>query len=291
MTHPIPQAFCHACRLDIQARKPGNVSLASPGHGMEASHFIASAQAAAEPLCRPGAPVGQRIENAVRASWDAAGCNTNLGIVLLCAPLAAAFEKGPRRPSPVRLREAVERVLHTLDIADAACAYRAIALARPGGLGSAPKQDVAHPPTINLREAMALAADRDRIAWQYANGHGDLFDLGLPAFETALHRSLSSGAGDEDAVIRAMQAAYLHFLATLPDSHIVRKHGPVAAHSVMSEARQWSSQLQGDEDLQHDPAFAAWDENLKSRGLNPGTSADLSVATAFVAALCGVTPI
>jgi triphosphoribosyl-dephospho-CoA synthase len=35
------------------------------------------------------------------------------------------------------------------------------------------------------------------------------------------------------------------------------------------------------------PAWAAWDESLKARGLNPGTSADLCVATALVAALDG----
>ncbi|HET9643610.1 MAG TPA: triphosphoribosyl-dephospho-CoA synthase [Burkholderiaceae bacterium] len=290
MTHSTPEAFLHACRLDIQALKPGNVSLASPGHGMDASHFIASAKAAAEPLCRLRARVGQRIEDAVRASFDAAGCNTNLGIILLCAPLAAATEQCPPQPTPFQLRDAVTQVLHALDIPDAAAAYRAIALARPGGLGSAPEQDVASPPSINLRDAMALAADRDRIAWQYANGHADLFDLGLPAFETALHRSRTAGAGNEDAAIRAMQAACLQFLATLPDSHIVRKHGPLAVHSVMSEARQWNSRLHGDEDLQHDPAFAVWDESLKARGLNPGTSADLSVATSFVAALCHLIP-
>nr|MDP9125878.1 triphosphoribosyl-dephospho-CoA synthase [Pseudomonadota bacterium] len=34
-----------------------------------------------------------------------------------------------------------------------------------------------------------------------------------------------------------------------------------------------------------DPAWAAWDESLKARGLNPGTSADLCVATALVARL------
>ena len=34
-----------------------------------------------------------------------------------------------------------------------------------------------------------------------------------------------------------------------------------------------------------DPGFANWDASLKVRGINPGTSADLSVATAWVDAL------
>ncbi|MFP3607729.1 triphosphoribosyl-dephospho-CoA synthase, partial [Paraburkholderia sp. SIMBA_053] len=60
-------------------------------------------------------------------------------------------------------------------------AYRAIALANPGGLGDAPEQSVHAPPTVDLREAMSLAAERDSIARQYANGFADIFGLGLGA--------------------------------------------------------------------------------------------------------------
>jgi nicotinamide-nucleotide amidase len=61
-----PQAaFLRACRLDVAVRKPGNVSLASAGHRMQAQQFLASAEAAAGPLFEPGASVGQRIEGAV----------------------------------------------------------------------------------------------------------------------------------------------------------------------------------------------------------------------------------
>ena len=120
----------------MHTRKPGNVSTASPGHRMEADLFLASAVAAApSPWCAPGARVGARIEAAVRASWQAAGCNTNLGIVLLSAPIAAAAARWrPRADSP-RLRRTIAEVLDGLDLEDARAAYRAIALANPGGLG------------------------------------------------------------------------------------------------------------------------------------------------------------
>jgi triphosphoribosyl-dephospho-CoA synthase len=36
------KAFLCACELDVRVRKPGNVSLASPGHGMQAAMFIES---------------------------------------------------------------------------------------------------------------------------------------------------------------------------------------------------------------------------------------------------------
>ena len=85
--------FLRACELDVTVRKPGNVSVASPGHGMTAEQFIASAEAAAAPLFEPGRS-GRRAHRARgrRRRWAAAGCNTNLGIVLLCAPIAAAAE-------------------------------------------------------------------------------------------------------------------------------------------------------------------------------------------------------
>jgi triphosphoribosyl-dephospho-CoA synthase len=277
--------FLEACALDVLARKPGNVSAASPGHRMHAELFLRSARAAAAPLCAPRAPVGERIESAVRATQRVVQCNTNLGIVLLCAPIVAAQERravaGPR-PA---LAAALRAVLGALDVDDARAAYRAIALARPAGLGSAPEQDVAAAPTVGLRAAMALAAGRDRIARQYAQAYVDVFDAGVVSFEHARELARRRGDADRAAAIRAMQSAFLEFLASWPDSHIARKHGDAAAHSVMAEARPWRERARRGDALDADPAWAAWDESLKARGLNPGTSADLCVATALVAAL------
>ena len=277
----VRRAFVDACALDVLARKPGNVSQASPGHRMHAALFLQSAEAAATPLCAPGAPVGERIESAVLATRHVVQCNTNLGILLLCGPIVAAHELralGGRRES---LATAIRAVIQALDVDDAAAAYRAIALARPAGLGSAPQQDVAGAPTVGLGVAMALAAGRDSIARQYAIDYADVFDPGVAAFERAhAHRDASP-----EAAVRAMQAVFLEFLAAWPDSHIARKHGDGAAHSVMAEARPWRERARRGDPLDADPAWAAWDESLKARGLNPGTSADLCVATALVARL------
>lgn len=279
--------FLRACELDVAVRKPGNVSLASPGHGMEAAHFRASARAAVGPLCRRGARVGERIEAAVDASMAAAGCNTNLGIVLLCAPIARAVELGSPTNTPGLLLAAVEAVLAGLDLGDAGAAYRAIARARPGGLGSAPAQDAHDPPSIDLRAAMALAADRDSIARQYRDGFAELFALGLPWL---LAKDLWSTPPRPDAppspgATASVQRAYLAILAGLPDSHIVRKHGWAVAHSVMRSAQLWQSRAAAGLEIEADPSFAAWDSELKTAGLNPGTSADFTVAALFAAGL------
>jgi triphosphoribosyl-dephospho-CoA synthase len=266
-------AFLAACRLDVEVLKPGNVSVHSPGHGMLARQFLDSAEAAQAALFTPGAGVGERIEGAVRATLAVAGCNTNLGIVLLCAPMAAALEAFPRARDAQALREAVEAVLRALDLDDAVHAFRGIAAANPGGLGRAQAQDVREAPTLTLREAMALAAGRDSIARQYDQGFADLFDVGLPAWR--------AGATAQEGMLRA----WLAFLARWADSHIVRKQGEAVAQTVLKQAEGFQARLEASGPAVLDKALREWDESLKSRGINPGTTADLAVATAMLALL------
>jgi len=215
--------------------------------------------------------VGERIERAVAATQAAVGCNTNLGIVLLIAPLAAAAERPGALEGPTPLQDALDAVLTALDRADAQATYRAIAMARPAGLGTVAEADVHTVPQIGLREAMALAAPRDTIARQYANGFADVFE--------AMRRDLASGFLLAEAGAADVQRVFLGWLSRHPDSHIVRKHGEAVAHSVMSAAQVWFAHLAPGSD----PAFAKWDESLKADGVNPGTSADLTVAALWVA--------
>jgi triphosphoribosyl-dephospho-CoA synthase len=281
------RAFLQACTLDVAVRKPGNVSADSPGHGMQASQFIASAEAAAAPLFSSGASVGTRIEGAVAATFAVAGCNTNLGIVLLCAPLARLVDQEPRLPDdPAAWRAGLTRVLAALDVDDAAAAYRAISAAQPGGLGRSDTQDVREAPTVTLLQAMQIAAPRDRVARQYENHFADLFDIGLPALKSA-----GLSVQDRSVSTSAVQALYLAFLGRFPDSHIVRKHGAALAQDVTNEARLWLSRAESGKIVADDPAFAAWDASLKARKLNPGTSADLTVASLCLAGSIGLIPI
>jgi triphosphoribosyl-dephospho-CoA synthase len=247
MSAALEQAFIRSCTLDIAVVKPGNVSRISAGHGMTASQFIASAAAAAPALCAPGAPIGQRILKAIEAARSVVDCNTNLGIVLLCAPIAAAAEaafeadggaSAGAATDELRLRRELQRCLHSLTVQDAQAAYRAIALARPGGLGSAPEQDVHEPPTVNLLAAMVLASDRDRVARQYACGFDDLFDIGLTCWRTVTAQA-SSTMRHLDPRELAMQRTFLEFLARFEDSHIARKHGLARARAVCRQAVGW----------------------------------------------------
>ena len=258
-----------ACITDIRAFKPGNVSTASPGHGMRADDFIASADAMAVAIAAPIVDVGERILRAIEATRKVMPVNTNLGIVLLCAPLAHAATARADKPG---LRARLHAVLAGLDVYDAELAYRAIRMAGPGGLGRSDHHDVAQPPRVTLREAMDEARERDRIAYQYVTDYRDIFETGLPA----LHDGLARWRSREWAAVHA----YLIFLARFADSHIARKHGDEVAASVSLQARDLSQALGRSHDpAQEMPALESFDRQLKARSINPGTSADMTVAT------------
>jgi triphosphoribosyl-dephospho-CoA synthase len=271
----IAEAFRWACLAELDAPKPGNVHVFADGHRMTAAEFVASAEAAAPPLSAAGSRVGARILGAVEATFAAVGSNTNLGIILLCAPLATAAEN-----EISDLRASLSEVLQRLDTSDAELTYRAIALAAPAGLGRSERHDVFGPATVSLLDAMTEASDRDRVAMQYATSFSDIFDIGLPRLEEAMRRY---------ADLRwATLATYLEFLSAFPDTHIVRKYGSGAANEVCRAAAAFQRSFQATEHPETlVPDLLTWDAALKADGINPGTSADLTVTTLFANRLKG----
>ena len=176
----IAAAYVAACEDELLALKPGNAHVHGRGHKLTVAQFRDSARVSAAPLTQAGATVGARILAAVDATRAAVATNTNLGIILLCAPLAAAAQALATLDA-ARLRAALGATLAKLSVEDAALAFRAIALAEPGGLGTVERHDVDAPARVTLKIAMAEAAGRDRIAFQYAHGFADIFGLGLDA--------------------------------------------------------------------------------------------------------------
>jgi triphosphoribosyl-dephospho-CoA synthase len=272
----IEAAFRAACVDELAAPKPGNVHAYAAGHRMTHVDFLRSAALAAPPLCREGVPLGARILDAVVATRSGLGQNTNLGIVLLCAPLAMAAEA-----AKTDLRTPLRDVLASSDIGDADAVFRAIALAAPGGLGDTPRHDVRHPATVPLSVAMGEAAERDSIARQWVTVFADVF-------RAATGELAASRARWSDPVWATL-AVYLHFLSAFPDSHVVRRHGPATAERVRAAAQAMRVRMQG----ASDPAsllaeLLSMDSTLKASGVNPGTSADLTVATLFADRLADV---
>lgn len=276
----IASAYREACALELAALKPGNVHQWASGHGMTVGDFIRSAEVSAGPLTEPGLGLGERIERAAAATRDAVGCNTNLGILLLCGPLVQAALQPDLRGS---LHERLEQMLAEADERDTEGLFAAIRIAAPAGLGNAGEHDVAAAATAAPLDVMSHAAGRDLIARQYTTGYADLFGRGVRMLE-AFEQRWSDPAWSTVAL-------YMDFLAGFPDSHIMRKHGPAAARAVRERAVPLAAALHG--------AFRPetcltklrqFDLALKGLRINPGTSADLTVACLLIARLDPLCP-
>jgi len=278
-----------ACLLEASARKPGNVSPTRHFHDTRYEDFLASAAAIGAAMAGAGArPLGETIRRAVEATRRWTTSNTNLGMVLLLAPLARAAltiaPGGGVRTIAEALRRRVREVIAETTVEDAAELYAAIRLARPGGLGKVDAEDVSTRPTVTLAEAMRLAAGRDGVAREYATGFAATFEVGAPA----LRRARGGGGADalpwDDAVVET----YLALLAAAPDTLVARKLGAEPAAEVSRRARavlDAGGMRSGSGRL----AAADFDRELRDERntRNPGTTADLTAAAIYVVLLDG----
>jgi len=264
-----------ACLLEVSAPKPGNVSPGRHFGDTRYEQFLASAAAIGAPLagagtCGIGATVRLAIESTAR--WTRS--NTNLGIVLLLAPIARAALQEPS----IGLREGVRQVLAATTIDDARDVYAAIRRAAPSGLGRVDAQDVATEPTMTLVDVMRLAADRDGIAREYATDFEVTFETGTPA----LDRARRDGLSWDEAVVET----FLVLLAAGPDTHVVRRGGAALAAEVSQRART-ALAAGGVRSAAGRRAIDEMDLALRDprNTANPGTTADLTAAAIFVVLL------
>lgn len=270
----LSEFYQQACELELQAFKPGNVSVYSEGHDMTVADFRISAQVSAKPLCNPDYTLGEKIYHAVKATREAVGCNTNLGILLLCAPL---IEAASQLLPTETLRQALSRVLASTTISDANWVFKAISLASPGGLGTADNQDVSQQAAVTLTEAMRLASTKDRIALQYISDYENIFDFSLPIYYNYLDRW-------EDRNYWAVVGIYANLLCQYPDSHIERKYGDRYSGMVAEQMTLLKKALdQATHPEYIEPLLRDIDQQFKSKKINPGTTADLTVATVLTA--------
>lgn len=266
-----------ASLLEVMAPKPGNVHRSRDLPGLTFLDFLASATAIGEALdSTRHAGIGPAVERAVIETRKVVATNTNLGMVLLLAPMTAV-------PDEIDLQEGLHAVLETTTIEDARAVYRAIRLAHPGGMGTVPDQDIADEPTLPLREVMAMAADRDLVARQYANGYREVLNEALPAIAATLR----NGWPVDTAVV----AAHLRLLANHPDSLITRKAGLDRAREVSERAEAILS-AGWPERPETGRLVGEFDDWLRhpDRQWNPGTTADLVTAALYAALRDGTIP-
>ena len=264
----IGQCATLACVLEATAPKPGNVHRGADFEDLSYPQLIASAVITG-PVFEGAAtrPLGETILAAVRATHAAVATNSNLGTILLLAPLTAVPRDRP-------LAAGVVDVLNRLNRADVSNVYEAIRLARPGGLGTVAAADVAGDPPESLVAAMRLAADRDLVARQYSNNFAEVFGVVVPALSSGLAR----GWPPSMAIVHAQ----LTIMSRLPDSLIARKCGPAIAQQASDRAAAVLECGTPDDDSFWQ-AVGDFDFWLRSAGhtRNPGTTADLLAAGLF----------
>ena len=263
------QFWIHAaCRMEVLSPKPGNVSPGREFAGASVRDFLQSSAAIAPIIAMARQySLGETILQAVRATRSVVDHNTNLGIILLIAPLAAV---NPERS----LLDGVEQVLAGTTLRDSQLVYEAIRLANPGGLGDAGEQDVVNAPSLTLRDCMILAAERDFIAAQYADGFQELLGIGMPLLRESTE---ITRAQPEQITCLA-----LNLLARFGDTLIARKCGPAVSDQVRRQATEvlasgWPHSSSGQQLFSELDAFLRADGNRR----NPGTTADSVAAILF----------
>jgi triphosphoribosyl-dephospho-CoA synthase len=258
-----------ACLLEATARKPGNVHAAASFADLTYADFVRSAHLIGPSFEQASAwSVGRIVLDAVERTQRAVGRNTNLGILLLLAPLASV-------PRGVALRDGIGGVLAGLTREDAALVYEAIRLVNPGGLGRVESEDVAQAPSVTLLEAMRLAADRDMIAAQYANN----FSTVLAGAER-----LADGGRFPERWEAAVIELHLWLMSEFPDTLIGRKCGPETSRESSRLARGvldagWPNGETAERRMAELDSWLRADGNRR----NPGTTADLVAGCLFAA--------
>lgn len=258
---------CFIC--DINALKPGNVGRHGAGHGMDCADFTRSAEVVTPILCDGRTGIGRKILSSIEATRSAVRCNTNLGMVLLLAPIIQVYQEHGLQAD---FRHTVKSTLKSLGRREAQDIFAAIRLANPGGLGKVDRYDVNSQPDIDIYSAMEAAQDRDLVALQYVNGYREVVDLGVKCLQNHYDRW--------NNVEWAVVACYLMYMASFPDSHIRRKHGIETAEQVRKKTKPVLERFMSyDNPEDAREVLMIFDRELKASELNPGACADLTVAS------------
>ncbi len=270
----VKMAFEYACKLDVFSIKPGNVFLDHPAYGMTHKDFLQSSMACSDIICEQNIDIGEKILESVKASIDVVGCNTNLGIILLCSPIVEAiYLDNEHKLQQNNLKKVIDRI----DLKQTKTIYKAINLANAGGMGLKDKFDLNTKKSSDfiLSEAMNFASSYDYIANEYTNYFNNIINT------ISLNwRNYFKLMGNAEC---ATTATFLKLISSNPDSLIARKYGLDTAIEVSGKFKALSDEyceLKNPNIINN--KLLLLDSELKIQGLNPGTTADVVVASIFI---------
>jgi len=272
----LKSAYLFSCKKDIELIKPGNVNLLSSHKDTKAQDYLDSAILSSKELFNQNYSLGKRILESVNVTRSQVNVNTNLGIILLCAPVIQSYIDF----NNLDLREGIKKTLSTRSIKDTHDLCAAINISSPGGLGDSDMYDTASYPNASIKQIMDYSQEYDRISYQYSHNFSDIFDFIIPKLEFLNQRY--------ESLDISLSLLFIEILAKIPDSHISRKFGDKIAKKTSNNAHDLLKIL----DREHDPDYLAkalnnLDYEYKKKGINPGTTADLLVASLMIYKISG----
>ncbi|GAA0516042.1 triphosphoribosyl-dephospho-CoA synthase [Halorubrum aquaticum] len=286
--------------------KPGNVDRRRDLADLRFESFLGGAVGAREGLERAarGAAVGHAFERAVAGMADRAGTNTQFGCLLLLVPLLRATRNGDLSPA------GLDRVTREATVDDAVDFYRAfehvdVAVGDPPEDATdldvrrgADAEPALRERGVTLRDVMATSASvgdggendggdggsNDDSDERVPDRNAQEWIEGFPRTFRAAEWVLT----DEGPLSDRAARAFLGLLATEPDTLVATAHGPTVAREASAEARAIVSDGDPapDADAVHAidlDAVEGLATSFHERGINPGTTADLTCAALYVA--------
>ncbi|QSW98901.1 triphosphoribosyl-dephospho-CoA synthase [Haloterrigena alkaliphila] len=257
--------------------KPGNVDRHRDLEDLRFEHFLAGAVGAREglELAGDGAAVGAAFERAVAGMAEQGGGNTQFGSLLLLVPLVRAAREELAQPT-------VEAVCEDTTVADAADFYRAFD--RVDVFVGDPPADME--PLDVRRGSDAVPALEDRgltllDVMERSVPGDDVAREWVTGFERSFAAAERLADADPDApVTKRTAAVFLSLLADRPDTLVATRSGEAVAREVSDRA----AELLERDALETDPdAVETFADDLVARGVNPGTTADVTAAGLFIA--------
>ena len=228
------------------------------------------------------AELGKYILQAVNETNKWIETNTNLGIMMMCIPIAAsaAISNGFDE-----IQENVGRLMDATTVEDAVNLYDAINVADAGGMGDQEEFDVMSEKAKDelrannqtMYDVLKISAGWDRLANELTSKMPVCFEIGYPTFS-----DFWKTCDDVDVINKASVLTFMTILSQVPDTLISRKYGNEIAEAV---SRKAEGILKFKDEDSFVEKLLEFDDYLYENKYNPGTTADLTAASIFLSYL------
>ena len=228
------------------------------------------------------AELGKFILQAVKETDKWVENNTNLGIMMMCIPIAASASISNGFDE---IQENVGLLMDATTVDDAVNLYDAINVADAGGMGDQEEFDVMSEKAKDelrannqtMYDVLKISAGWDRLASELTSKMPVCFKLGYPTFS-----NFWKNCDDVDVINKATVLTFMTILSEIPDTLISRKYGIEVAKGVSDKAKEL---LEFKDDDSFVEKLLEFDDYLYGNKYNPGTTADLTAASIFISFL------